>query len=136
MRTSNYFPVMLEGFTTEDGPEEADYRRALDTLEIEELPEHSTERRAAVATDEAGRTFRMRAYTTAVGELNVWVDVIKDLNPDEIDRKTWSDLEERVELVGCARFSWDNAGKRDEPLHRRLAERTRNREAAALRGMP
>ena len=134
MRTSNYFPVMLECFSTQNGPDDADYRRALDTVTVDDLPEHSTERLAAIATDEAGRTFRMRAYTTAVGEMNVWVDVIQTVGPDD-DRAKIA-VEDGVKLVGCARFSWDGEADTDQDLHRQLAARTRQREAAALAGHP
>lgn len=134
MRTSNYFPVMLECFSTHNGPDDADYRRALDTVTVDDLPEHSTERLAAITTDEAGRTFRMRAYTTAVGEMNVWVDVIQTVGPDD-DRAKIA-VEDGVKLVGCARFSWDGEADTDQDLHRQLAARTRQREAAALTGHP
>ena len=77
----------------------------------------------------------MRAYTTAVGEMNVWIDVIQTVEPDD-DVGPTAAVEDGVRLVGCARFSWDREADRDQALHRQLAARTREREAAALTGHP
>ena len=129
MQTSDYFEVMQQPFTTADSPDETDYRRALDSLQLRQLPDHTTEIQAAIAQDEAGRTYRMRAYTSVVGHLNVWVDVLTGSPPEPREPVN---QERELKLLGCARFSWDPANGANQSLHRELAEAVRDQEAANL----